>query len=976
MKKIITCIKEKVLPFGILFAVVFTTLSTGCICVLADETDAAESSNGKETVKIGYDLNSSFIKENNGEYYGYGVEYLEKIAEYTDWEYTYVKDDSWQESLDKLRKGEIDLICTAHYTEERAQEFLYADIPLGYETTLLYTAIESEISYQEYKAMNGCRVGLLAESYSAKDFLDYMSNHEISCETIYFQRENDMLDALEKGELDMLAIGSRYGTDTLKMVDRLGANAFYCITNKENKILIEEIDNVLQQIKFDNPEFEGELNAEYFGHNSVSNAPLYTKEELEYIENAETVKVKIMINQRPSCYIENEEVKGIWVEYVNLLSEKSGIQFEIEVGDINEASEDVYTELLEQGYLLLRSQRAREYNNRSGDNLTTIPLSEIKLSYFQRKDEFVQSRNEECIVGITKDLTYIEPLLLEEHSGYQFVYCESAEAAMEALINEEVDLIVQNSYWASYLMQKPEYADKLTEVPGTDYNNNIVFVGSENQQMLIQILNKAINHISDDERGAIVTRELLLNPYPLGIEDIWYQYWKWIVGITVAIVAGFVVYTILTRRMAKLGIQKKEYELLQKKVQLDELTGLYNRGYFYEMAKELIANAEEEMCIVTMDISNFKVVNELYGMNTGDRLLKEIGQQVLKLEGDHEFLPSRFMADHYYMCMPRSEFEKMQLPKSYKTFLEDMDIKVVYGVFFVEDQTDMPINIMCDRATLAAHDKHYGYVEYVHFYNDSIRQEMFKEQEIENDMEKALEERQFYIVVQPKYNGVTKEIIGGEVLVRWQHPEKGIISPGIFIKVFEKNGFIIHLDYFVWEEACRLIAKQNEAGIYIPLSVNVSRAHFYGNELKHKLLELVDTYGIRPEQLELEITESICGEDPEVIYDKIRELREAGFKIAMDDFGSGYSSLNMLKEMPLDIIKMDLKFLDGEEAKSRLILGSLIKLAQAMELKVVVEGVEIASQVEFLTRFKDCYLQGYYFSRPVVEEVYEEMVTK
>ena len=972
----ITCIKEKILLFGILCAVVFTSLSVGGICVFAEEENNTVSESTQNTIKIGYDTNSSFIKEHNGEYYGYGVEYLEKIAEYTEWKYTYINDASWQESLEKLRKGEIDLICTAHYTEERAKEFLYANIPLGYETTLLYTGVDSAISYQEYDAINGCTVGLLKESYSAKDFQEYMKENNISCDAIYFQRENDMLAALEDGDIDMLAIGSRYGTDALKLVDRLGANAFYCITNKENEILIKEIESILQQLKFDAPEFEGELNAEYFGHNSISHTPLYTEEELEYIEGLDVIKVKIMMNQHPSCYVEDGVAKGIWVEYLNLLSKKSGIQFQIEAGELADSSEEVFNELLEDGYLLFRTLRAREHNNRIGDNLSTIPLSDIKISYLKQKDEFVEDKNTSYLVAMTKDLSYVETRLIEENPSYQFAYYDKPEDCLEALINGDVDMVVQNAFWASYLMQKPEYADKLTEIPGTDYNNKAVLVASEDREMLIGILDKAINHISEEEQAEIVSRELLLNPYPLKIVDIWYLYWEWMLGITIALVIGFAVYTILTRRMAKMVIQKKEYELLQKKVQLDELTGLYNRSYFYELAKEVIDNAEEEMCIVTMDISNFKVVNELYGMNTGDRLLKEIAQQVLKLEGEHEFLPSRFMADHYYMCMPRSEFEKIHLPKSFKTFLEDMDIKVVYGVFFIENQTDMPVNIMCDRAALAAHDKHYRYVEYVHFYNDSIRKEMMEEQEIENDMEKALKEKQFYIMIQPKYNGITRKIVGGEVLVRWQHPEKGIISPGIFIKVFEKNGFIIHLDYFVWEETCRLIAKQNEAGINIPLSINVSRAHFYGNELKHRLLELIERYGIRPEQLELEITESIYGEDPEVIYDKIRELREAGFKIAMDDFGSGYSSLNMLKEMPLDIIKMDLKFLDGEEAKSRLILGSLIKLAQAMELKVVVEGVEIASQVEFLSRFKDCYIQGYYFSRPVVEDVYAEMVTK
>lgn len=926
-------------------------------------------------IKVGYDANSNFIKKDNGEYYGYGVEYLDKIAEYTDWKYEYINDTSWQESLEKLRNGEIDLICTAHYTEERAEEFLYSDIPLGYETTLLYTRADSEIFYQDYDAMDGSRVGLLKESYSASEFEEYAKEHGIECETTYYKRENDMLAALENGEIDMLAIGSRYATIDLKLLDRLGANAFYCITNKENEALINEIEDVLQQIMFDDPKFEGELNAEYFGHESISHTPLYTKEELEFIQNAGVIKLKIMMNQRPSCYEENGEVKGIWVEYLKLLSEKSGIQFDIEIGQLTDISEEQYNELLQQDYLLFRTYRAREYNNRLEENISTVPLASTTLSYIQRKDEFVQERNEKFTIALTKDLSYTEQLLLEENPAYTFKYYTDGEACMEALLEKEVDMVIQSTYFASYLMQKPEYADKLAEVPGTDYTNKIVLVAGEDQQVLIDILNKAINHITVEEKDAIVTRELLLNPYPIGLEDIFYQHWEWIISLAGALVIVLVIYTIMTHRMAKLQVQKKEYELLQKKVQLDELTGLYNRTYFYEIAKQMIENAEEEMCILTMDISNFKVVNELYGMSTGDRLLKDIADQILALDQSKKFIPARFMADHFYMCMPRAEFEKIHFPKSFETFLEDMDIKVVYGVFFVEDQKDLPINLMCDRAELAAHEKNYKYVEYIHFYNDAIRQEKLIEQEIENEMEKALAEKQFYIVVQPKYNVNTQEIIGGEVLVRWKHPKKGIVSPGLFIKVFEKNGFITQLDYFVWEETYRLQAKLKAEGIKtVPLSINVSRAHFYGTELKNKLVDLLYKYNIEPEDIELEITESICGEEPDLIYDKIRELQSLGFKIAMDDFGSGYSSLNMLKEMPLDIIKMDLKFLDGgeNELKSHYILKSLIDLARAMDLRVIVEGVETKEQVEFLKQFYDCYAQGYFFSRPIECDIFKD----
>ena len=957
--------KKYIICFVILFAMLISVLPVNHLTARADE----------KLIRIGYDANSNFIQENDGNFYGYGVEYLEKIAEYTGWKYEFVRDESWHASLEKLRSGEIDMICTAHYTEERAAEFSYSNIPLGYETSILYAKSDSSISYQDFEAMQGCKIGLLKESYSAEDFEQYAIKQGIHYESIYFERENDMMDALDKNEIDLMVIGSRYATSKLKLVDVSGANAFYCIAEQDKKALIEEVEQVLQQIMFDEPTFEGALNKKYFSHSAISHTPLYTKEELEYIESLGPVKIKFIQDQRPTCYIEDGETKGIWAEVIKLLSEKSGVDFVLEGKTADTYSQETYEQYLANGYLLLRTEKAMEYMSALENTVVSNAITNVSVAYIKRQAAFVEDKYVSHVIATTRDLAYLEPMILEENPNYEVKYFSDTKECFEALMNKEAGIVIQNSHRASYLMQKPEYADKLAIVPGVDHGNEVFLVAMEDQQMLINIINKAIHHISDAEINEIVKRELLMNPYPLENDDFLYKYWKWMVIVTVLVVILLFIYTILTHRMADLRVQKKEYELLQKKVQLDEITGLYNRSYFYEVAKELIDKTDEEMCIITMDISNFKVVNELYGMNVGDKLLKEIAQQVRQLDKEHHMIPARFMADHYYMCMPKAEFEQIEFPKSFKTFLEDMNIRVVYGVFMVEDNKDIPINVMCDRALLAAHNKNYKYVEYIHFYNDSERQQIMVEQEIEYEMEKALEERQFYIVVQPKYDPTTRKIVGGETLVRWQHPEKGIISPGVFVKVFEKDGFIIQLDYFVWEETCRLQARMKQKGVQtVPISINVSRAHFYGSELLNKLRELIQKYNLDTSDIELEITESICGEDSENIYDIIRELQTEGFKIAMDDFGSGYSSLNMLKEMPLDIIKMDLKFLGGEENKSRLILKALIEMAQTMELKVVVEGVEILSQVEFLSQFKDCYLQGYYFSRPVVADAFEEMV--
>ena len=926
-------------------------------------------------IRIGYDANSHFIQEREGEFYGYGVEYLNKIAEYTGKKYEYIKVENWQDSFDKLRDGTIDFICTVHYTEERAKEFLYCKFPLGYEATLLYAAPNSNISYQDYEAFANSKVGLLLESYSMQDFISYAQKKQFGYEPIYFESEREMRKALENGEIDLLAIGSRYGTSDLSLVDRLGVNAFYCITNPNNALLMGEVENVLQQIMFDDPTFEGNLNEKYFGHTHLSHTPPYTKEELAFIENVGTIKVKILMNQRPSCYEADGELRGIWVEYLKLLSEKTGIQFQIENGIFDENSESVYNDLLAENYLILRTNKAVQHS-KTENIIISSSLMDVDISYIELQESFVKENFKINTLALTQDLSYVVPMLLEQNDMYEIVYYNKAQDCIDAVLSGKASVAILSTFHASYLMQKPEYADKLTQIQDTDYSNQVHLIASEENDMLMSIINKAISHVSKEEKNTLVTKELLIYPYVVNFGDIWYQYWEWIILAIVSLAVFLGIYMALNKRMAKMQIEKHDYELLQKKIQLDELTGLYNRTHFYELAQEKIENAIEEMCIVVMDICNFKVVNELYGMHTGDSLLKEIAERLKQIDTEQSMLPARFMSDHYYMCLSKKELESGILPKRFQTSLEEVDVRVVYGIYMVDSLDEVSINVMCDRALLAAHGKNHTYKEYMYFYDSKEHQRILQEQEIEKDMEQALEENQFYIVVQPKYNPNTGKIVGGESLVRWQHPAKGMISPGLFIPVFEKNGFIVQLDYFVWEETCKLLSKRKHAGEeYVPISINVSRAHFYGTELMNKLQELIQKYNLDTKDLELEITESLCGEDPEIIYDKIRTLQEHGFKIAMDDFGSGYSSLNMLKEMPLDILKMDLRFLDGDEKKGRHILKSLIEMAHTMELKVVVEGVELLSQVEFLCQF-ECSLQGYYFSKPIIVKEFEQILDK
>ncbi|MEG2144092.1 MAG: EAL domain-containing protein, partial [Oscillospiraceae bacterium] len=305
-----------------------------------------------------------------------------------------------------------------------------------------------------------------------------------------------------------------------------------------------------------------------------------------------------------------------------------------------------------------------------------------------------------------------------------------------------------------------------------------------------------------------------------------------------------------------------------------------------------------------------------------------------------------------------------------------INITVKYGVFSIDNEK-LSVGVMCDRALLAADGIKGHYGEFFAYYDDSIRQRLLKEQFINDNMEAALEAKQFEVYVQPKYSLRSDKIAGAEALVRWLHPQRGLMSPVEFIPLFEKNGFITRLDYFVWDKTCGLIRKWLDMGLeVVPISVNVSRADIYNPDLLENISGLLEKYNLEPARLHLEITETAYTENPKQIIESVKKLKRYGFIIEMDDFGTGYSSLNMLSELPIDVLKLDMKFIQNESKKdcSRNILSFIVSLAKWMNILVVAEGVETEEQVHHLKDMECNYVQGYYYARPMPWEEFQEVL--
>ena len=428
-------------------------------------------------------------------------------------------------------------------------------------------------------------------------------------------------------------------------------------------------------------------------------------------------------------------------------------------------------------------------------------------------------------------------------------------------------------------------------------------------------------------------------------------------------------------------IKLRETAAMVNRFQYDHLTGLYSKEFFYQKANELLKqHPEKEYDVICSNIENFKLFNDAFGVKAGDNILQELAKLLMDaVQGVG--ICGRQSGDRF-LCLRERRPEYTE--ELYMNVIDQINnlanannkLIIKWGIYEVNDR-EVSIENMCDRAFLAADLIKGQYHKYFAFYDDNLRSKLLREQAITEVMENALKEEQFVVYFQPKYNLDKDSLAGAEALVRWNHPELGFISPGEFISLFEKNGFITQLDRYVWEKTCKLLHEWKQKGYKIyPVSVNVSRADIYQVDLADTMMGLVEKYEIEPRQLHLEITESAYTENAAQIIATVAQLRRLGFVIEMDDFGSGYSSLNMLNQMKLDILKLDMKFIQSETAKpvDQGILRFIVGLARWMNLSVVAEGVETREQLERLREIGCDYVQGYFFAKPMPGEQFEEML--
>lgn len=397
---------------------------------------------------------------------------------------------------------------------------------------------------------------------------------------------------------------------------------------------------------------------------------------------------------------------------------------------------------------------------------------------------------------------------------------------------------------------------------------------------------------------------------------------------------------------------------------------------FRRNVNNLLFSSSKKIGFIQFDIRKFKIVNDLYGEKFGDEILDFIIRQLKEICYEEQFFIN-LRSDVFMVVTEYDSEEELvefihRLDERISSF-KSVKLQMSYGVYTVEDR-EMELRQMEDRAAMARKAVKNNVLKNILFYSEQFKESLYNRKFIEENMQTAIAERQFLMYLQPKYSISQNKIIGAEALVRWRHPERGMIYPNQFISIIEENGFVQKVDYYIWEEACRFIRKCEDIGITdCPVSVNVSRIHLRDNECIKVLSDMIEENGISKELLELEITETA---DDQQISMKALQLKKEGFALLMDDFGSGYSSLNILLETPFDVIKLDKKFIENMMVsdKGRLILEQVVIMADKLKLGLLAEGVETEEQVKQLQNIGCDQVQGYYYAKPMPEEEFFELL--
>lgn len=934
----------------------------------------------KKTVRVGWFESPFNMTDSFGGRSGFSYEYQQKVAAYTGWEYEYVS-ASWPELLQMLERGEIDLLSDVSYKEERAPHMLYSALPMGEEAYYIYVSSRNtRISLDDYASFSGKRVGINKGSVQKDAFSAWAAKYGIEAEIVELSDgEKDSLAMLSRGELDMYVgtniVKKGVGDDAPIPIFSVGSSPFFFAVSRNRPDLLRELDAAMSKIQDENRYYSQQMYKKYFYINAYS--AYFTPAEVDWLARRGVIRVGYRADYLPYCAKDRNTgtLTGALKDYLELAA--AGVKNANLVFDpVPFPTVEAALEALHKGEIdCVFPVNFSDYEGeKAGVLVTSSPMHADMLAVVRKDDREKYSLKEIESVAYVKGNHYHENFVKKYFPQWEVRLCGKREDRLRTVASGEADCFLISLYRLNSIADQCSQF-KLTSL-STGEDISLSFALRRDDAQLYSILNKINNLVPE---GQIYSA---LAGY--SYEDKKVSFADFVKDNFVPFVAAAATIATLLLSLslysAKTRKQAKERQQLISAAENDELTGLFNRGFFYEYARHFLDTYPNlKMDAIVLNIEQFRLVNELNGRDFGDRVLCFLGEEIKTFLEGTIGIASRIEADRFDIYCKHLEDYQALLDRFQNRLNElspSASIRLRMGV--MPWQEELESDQAFDRAWSAC-NRVRGGNRHLMIYNQEIHARENYSQRLLNDLRRAVEQREFKVYYQPKYSIQCDppRLTSAEALIRWQHPELGLIPPDDFIPLFEGNGQISIVDKYVWAETARQIAVWREKyGVLLPVSVNLSRVDVFDPKLEEILDGLVNDNGLERRTLHLEVTESAYTENAEELLKVIERLRSKGYEIEMDDFGSGYSSLNLLSSMPVDVLKMDRGFIrniEHSEQDFRLV-ELILDIAKNLKMLVIAEGVETERQLAMLKNAGCDLVQGYYFSRPVPPEEFEKFI--
>lgn len=935
---------------------------------------ASAYSRATKTYVVGANAKFGVTKTNSGTS-GLACDYLDQISKYTLNRFTY-KDGSPEELFAMLRDGTIDVIPCVNEEELG----LYGDDTLavaGFSMITKFNAVyvynngaKKDVNFGDASEISHMKIGYLFE-----DEGDFFRDEKFVCsdledaEFIKYNTENMMKADLISGKLDAVAKNCFRPWENETIVYQFGTSACYFVIRAEDTELSSNITDGMSELFLSYPSFPGDTYQKNISNYS-SQRYAYSAAERIYLASHSEIVMGYNLNAdiAETYDYSTERLTGVVGSIMDQISSNTGLK--IKIIPYNSLSECMNAMASEEIDVIYGGIPTTGVNGYSG-YFVSAPVTRSPIVLAGRADTSMSDTAEIATAnGDSEIIKYLERFRPQSNvSRYS-----TSTIACEMVMSGHESFVCMDCRNALYL-KSTQHEDLMIHDILPIFHSEC-FAVSRRSSELRSILEKAIAQINGNESIADIYNIINSQGAVTEVHDPY----VWIILAGFAVLGGLlalfvVLTTIKSRRLAE----------------IDTLTGgRTKRRYFIDSEKVVRKSNPDNWAVIVFDIDKFKFINDRLGYEEGNRMLERLYKTISDHLEPYEIYAR--ISDDNFACTVKngsdSDLEN-RLNNIFAEFDRRNSLFVFYPVLFSAgvcrlgqcvDRYDMvDFNVAIDRCNIAKKTIKGRHSNAIAFYDGKMHDNALREKDFENVMPTALKEHEFMCYIQPKYGTNSRHIEGGEALIRWNSKEFGFVFPDQFIPISEKNGFVVELDFFILEEVCKAMRRWIDKGITpVVISVNQSRMHLNNDDYIWRLREIVDKYGIPYEYIELELTESVFTENADLMLKIMQKLHDIGFKLSIDDFGSGYSSLNMLKDIPADVVKIDREFFNGtvNSQKGRAVISTVVDLAKNLDMQVISEGVETVEQVDFLQDIECHMVQGYFFAKPMPIKEFEELWTK